>query len=503
MLGIKPNIWKAKSFKHMLLYTGIVLLLLVPVLLHISKLPIRLFDEARVAINAYEMYHNGNYVVTYYNGLPDMWNTKPPLLIWLQVLFINLLGVTELAIRIPSILSSILLCIIMAFFSHKTTGRLYSGIIASAILMTTNGFIEVHVARSGEYDALLCLCTTAMVLFYYLYLKYEQPAYYLITIICVILVAYTKGMQGLIFLLPMFIATIAYHKSKLVFTRKNIIIAFLAGVIILSYYFIREKMNPGYLLAVWENEVYGRYSKPLEGHSGPFSYYFKLYYNWYYLYWQWFSMLGIIAWVFFARYFTHRSVASYLLMTGISYLLVISFSGTKIDWYLAPFLPIASYFTALFVSNISAYLQRFWNNKIGANTEIVVGLFLLIVFAIPYYRIVKKVYQSEERYWENRFYDLSYLLQSCLYDKSTLDLKNHKIIYNKDYTGYNGHLKFYTNILNERQYNIQYANCKDLSIGDKAIVPQVHNQDSITQLYNTKIIYNYYDLKIFEILEKK
>ena len=30
--------------------------------------------------------------MTYYLDEPDMWNTKPPLLVWLQVIFMKLLG---------------------------------------------------------------------------------------------------------------------------------------------------------------------------------------------------------------------------------------------------------------------------------------------------------------------------------------------------------------------------------------------------------------------------
>jgi len=58
-----------------------------PIFLHLDILPLRMWDEARYAINAYEMNQNGNFIVTHYQGQPDMWNTKPPLMIWFQALF--------------------------------------------------------------------------------------------------------------------------------------------------------------------------------------------------------------------------------------------------------------------------------------------------------------------------------------------------------------------------------------------------------------------------------
>jgi len=51
---------------------------------HIEKLPLRQYDEARQAINAMEMVQSGNWLVTTYDGEPETWNTKPPLLIGLQ-----------------------------------------------------------------------------------------------------------------------------------------------------------------------------------------------------------------------------------------------------------------------------------------------------------------------------------------------------------------------------------------------------------------------------------
>jgi len=54
-----------------------------PLFLHLENLPLRIWDEARLAVSAYEMSHNGNYIVVHFDGKPEMWSTKPPLMIWL------------------------------------------------------------------------------------------------------------------------------------------------------------------------------------------------------------------------------------------------------------------------------------------------------------------------------------------------------------------------------------------------------------------------------------
>ena len=59
---------------------GLILLAIAYITLfsHIETLPIRLYDEARLANNAYEMLNDGDFVVTHFDSKPDMWNTKPP-----------------------------------------------------------------------------------------------------------------------------------------------------------------------------------------------------------------------------------------------------------------------------------------------------------------------------------------------------------------------------------------------------------------------------------------
>jgi 4-amino-4-deoxy-L-arabinose transferase-like glycosyltransferase len=42
---------------------------------------------------------DNNFLVVHFGGQVEMWSVKPPLMIWLQVLFIKFIGVNEIAIR--------------------------------------------------------------------------------------------------------------------------------------------------------------------------------------------------------------------------------------------------------------------------------------------------------------------------------------------------------------------------------------------------------------------
>ena len=102
-----------------------VIAVLYPLVAFLDALPIFLWDESRQAANAIEMYNNYSWVVTYYDGSPDMWNTKPPLLIWLQVLSMNIMGCTVAALRTPSVLAAFATTLSLFFFIKKETGNIW------------------------------------------------------------------------------------------------------------------------------------------------------------------------------------------------------------------------------------------------------------------------------------------------------------------------------------------------------------------------------------------
>ena len=108
-----------KKSQPFIKYLVLAFIIYMPIFGHLNSLPIRIWDEARLATDAYEMLHNGNFIVTYFDGKPDMWNTKPPLLIWFDVLFMKTIGVNELAVRLPSAFAALFTCILFLLFSEK------------------------------------------------------------------------------------------------------------------------------------------------------------------------------------------------------------------------------------------------------------------------------------------------------------------------------------------------------------------------------------------------
>jgi 4-amino-4-deoxy-L-arabinose transferase-like glycosyltransferase len=154
-------------FIVVLAFAGIIA---IPLFLHLGKLPIRIWDEARLAMNAYEMAENGNLLVTHFEGKPDMWNTKPPLMIWLQAGFIKILGFNEMALRLPAAIAGFFTCMMMVYFSVRYWKNYIPGMIASLVLVTANGYVHIHASRTGDYDAPLARFTTVFLLAIFIFI---------------------------------------------------------------------------------------------------------------------------------------------------------------------------------------------------------------------------------------------------------------------------------------------------------------------------------------------
>ncbi|HKP32259.1 MAG TPA: glycosyltransferase family 39 protein, partial [Chitinophagaceae bacterium] len=256
-----------QRYKGRFILLAIIFLLVIalPLFINLGKLPIRIWDEARLAINAYEMKKSGNLLVTSFEGSPDMWNTKPPLMIWLQSASISFLGYNEFALRLPSAVAAFVTCILLVGFSKRAFNTFLPGVLASLVLVTINGYVHIHAARTGDYDALLALFTSGFLLAGFLFIETGKKKYLHLFFLCIALALLTKSVQGLIFL-PGLGLYLVIQKKLMLFLRNKwfYIDALLVIIFAGGYYFLRELYNPGYLQAIWENELGGRYLNTLE-----------------------------------------------------------------------------------------------------------------------------------------------------------------------------------------------------------------------------------------------
>jgi 4-amino-4-deoxy-L-arabinose transferase-like glycosyltransferase len=489
--------------KKELLIAGIIFITIIyfPIFLHLEKLPIRIWDESRIAITAQEMAENGNYIVPYAEGYPEMWSVKPPLLIWMQVALLKTIGYRELSIRLPSAIATFLLCICIFFFSNKYLKNYRIGFFAVMIMITSHGFINDHVTRTGDYDSLLTFFSTLSILIWFLYIETAEQQkknkllllfFFIIT--CGIL---TKSVTILLFSPAIFFYTL-YRKSfySLLKNKFFYLGLGLCATIVLSYYFLREHYTPGFLKSVYENELGGRYSVALDNHTGPFRYYYdnfkKIQFN------KWFYFLPI-CWLI-ALTIKDKLIKKLLILLTIAiivFFLIISTGQTKLPWYDMPLYPLMALIIGVGLERAFSFIKKFLNTKNNSILKALPYLLIIILFFDPYKTIFKSVYMPKEYFWDEEQYFISYYLRDVIKNNTVAD--NYLICYDE----YRPPVLFYSRILNRKGYNIKFADCENLTEGAFVIANRKNTKECITNKYDIELADVYYNVSVFKIIKRK
>lgn len=308
---------------------------------HLGDLPLYPWDESRLAESALEMTRNGNWLVTYYEGAPDLWSPKPPLMIWFMALSIEAFGPVEWALRLPSaIAASITTVVLYLFLSVHLRDRL-AGFVASAALMSTLGYVAKHAARSADYDALLTLWTTLYMLAFYLALENEKRRWLYLTAFAMasMLAILTKSIQGLIFFAPLAAYVVAVQRHRLLLRTPSLYVAFLTPIAVgCLFYIVREQADPGYIAAALHTDV-GRYTAGIDArpNSDP------LYYVLQPRNLPWLPVVPFALWICWRHGRPREKVLMGFLGTSfVGYFLIISLAQTKYGWYALPLHPLCA-----------------------------------------------------------------------------------------------------------------------------------------------------------------
>lgn len=336
----------------------------------LDAVPMYLWDESRQANNALEMLYSGNISYSTYNGLPDFWNTKPHLLILLQWLCMKLLGPGLLALRLPSAIAAcILLCSGFVFLKRR-----YGFSPAAAwitVMLGCGGFNTYHVARTGDYDALLTLFVFLASLSWLKYLENQDNRKTLISMTIWFTAALlTKGIAAAMWLPVWFAMGYAAKPHVSLKIGRVVGLGLIPLLAVVGYYGLHEWLTPGYIQAVLENEFSGRYLRPNEGHNTHWYYYPVVLWRDYFMA---FIVLLITA-AFVIRSVAHKQVYFRILMGVVVFLFILSLSATRIYWYVAPAIPLLAVLVVLpLADNPNRFFQASWKVVIAA--IFVVGFF--------------------------------------------------------------------------------------------------------------------------------
>ncbi len=486
--------------KTTIFYIVIGLLVAFPLFTNLDALTIRLWDEARNANNAVEMSVSGNFIVTTYDYAPDMWNTKPPFLIWMQVFFIKLLGFGsgELAVRLPSAIGAFLTCLAVFLLCVKYLKNKVLAVCTVLVLVTIERYVDLHGTRTGDFDALLTLFTTASLISFFCFMEKKDLRFLYLFFIALALGALTKGIVALLILPAVGIYTISQKQTINLLKNKHFYFGLCVFIIpVIGFYLLREHYNPGYIKAVQENELGGRYLSTIEGHKENFWFYYYNILHTDITAWYLFIPCGFLIGMF-SKDERVKRVTVFSTVFIVTYFLIISTGKTRLGWYVIPIFPFVSILVGVFIDFIYKALENlnYFNNVFKYNIAPVLFLFLILI--TPYQKIVNSTYGSRELPEYVEFNELSYFLRDAI--RTNKDMNNYNILFD-DYRVFT--INFYKKVLEGRKMKISYKDYKTLEPGDKVAVSQSHIIAYIKDNFDCEVTGSYRLVELIKIKQKK
>lgn len=467
---------------------------------NLDNLSVRMWDEARNGINAIEMLQNGKLFVTHFDGQPDMWNSKPPFMIWMIALSMKFFGITTFALRLPSVLAALTVIIYGFILFRKKTQYPDLGFYAGIVLITSIGFIDYHAARDGDFDTMLAMWIFIYTTQFYYYVIERKKIHLIIFAFALGMGILTKGIAACMILPGLLLFLFTDKKNLSLFKSPSFYIIPILGILLgLSYYLIRENLNPGYIDAVITNEITGRYSETNEGHTGTVWYYYELLRDQHFKFWFYTIPISLI--IVFTRGSSElKKIIGYITIVATTYYVVITISHTKLPWYDIPLYP---FFSIIIAGGIVQLKNEVFKLNFINSLLLKALLFSICILALlfaPFQSILATSIRAEkETYYPELFYGdfINYYYQ---------EHPNQKQLYVSS-EGYNPHLIFYIKekatkgkkIEIIHPFNYNYKVNDTILFTEKSFVPKPKEGlflDTILFVDNTNVIVRIVDSSI-------
>ncbi|MBD2713633.1 glycosyltransferase family 39 protein [Microvirga sp. STR05] len=420
----------------------------VPLCYELGRNPIQLWDESRLAVNAAEMSQNGNLLVTHFEQKPDHWNTKPPLMIWLQALSFTLFGFSAWALRLPTALASLATVVLLFRFAARDLRLPAAGFLGGLILATSIGYVRLHVARTADYDVLLTLWEVVIWTSLFRYLETGRSRALLWLAVGLTAAVLTKSIAALLGMPGLLLYTVVRGKFLWVLRQRRFYLA--AGAFLLvvsSYFWARELADPGYWKAMSYNDLGGRYLTDQLDHAHPWDYYLTNIQNGLFQPWLWLLLPSLLL-ALLQPDRTVRWAAGLLVCFVGSWLTVLSTATSKLEWYDAPIYPALALLVGLGLAlMLRAITTTYLAHTSWLGRSLAGLLALLLLFYAPYETIVNRI--VGERHSDYGIGPDGYLggyLKTVVRQQPQLD--SLVVLYGG---GYNATLTFYQLALREQQ----------------------------------------------------
>lgn len=382
-------------------WTLYLVLAAIPLFMHLDAVTFYSWDESLFAMRTYYALEEGGfcYNFNYYEGYGYHPNLKPPLTSILQMISWKLMGYTPLGLRLPIGLLALTTGGVLVRFFQKRFQAIWTGVLAGIILVANTGYIRVHVARSGDQDVATTLYMLLIFLGFYAFMEAKEATqkrrYLWLTGLAMGAALFTKTIFAFLFL-PGFLLY-ALYVGQVWETLKRWDLWAIAGVLLLTflgYNWYMELQSPGFI-DDFVNHALGRYVVIVDQHQEqPFFFYFiRL---WEDTFWPWVLFLPIpVVLAFSNAEHPYKKISALAFFCSVTYLLIHSFSKTKLSWYDAPFYPMGAVMASIGFSLVWQEGRR-WSQNLQFLPKNLAWVYLLVLCIIPpYVRTVQSVYLPE------------------------------------------------------------------------------------------------------------
>ncbi len=321
-----------------------------------DALPLQAWDESRQAVTGYEMATGHGWLAPTYEGVPDHYNTKPPLLVWSIAALMRMGAPLLLAIRLPIFVAVLLTVALVWGVGRFGLRDRWAGVIAALLLFSSQLYFGTHVGRTGDFDALLSLFEACGVFSFWLAIWRDgrvRLGWFLGFAVSLVLAVMTKGVAGLFAPVGLFVfAAVTGRLGKLLLDYRVWLVTLGALGLCFGYYFTRELYDPGYLRGVWDWELGGRFAQVNEGHAEPVWFYGGVLASGYGL-----GLVLLAAGIAacFGPETKRRVLAQACLISGAVIFGIITASKSKLYWYVAPTVPLMAMAAAIGVSDLARW----------------------------------------------------------------------------------------------------------------------------------------------------
>jgi len=340
------------------------------------------WDEAIYAGIAKNMIKRGDYINMFWKR-NIIWYEKPPLMMWMMSFFMNLMGPTSLAARLPSAIFGFGTVALVFIISKRYFGKL-AAYFSSFSLIT--GIHYLYYSRAAMIDVTTTFFITLSIYLYLLAKENKKEFYYLLSGFAIGLGVMTKGVIGFIpffvmgaYDLYLLITKISKDWKKLVRAYLLLLVATLV-VAVPWHAYMYVKYGQAFINNYFFYHVISRATQGIEEKGRPFFWYLiamKVSMRVWFL-----ALIGSLP-IFAVRSFLKDKRYAIFTIWAFVVFMIFSTASSKVVWYIIPLYPAASIMVGAFASEVLTVLSSKFKYLKNQNMQFLL-VFTATVFYITY-----------------------------------------------------------------------------------------------------------------------